>query len=321
MSRILIIDDDDSVREELKERIESMGHESEEAACQDNALAKLDEMVFDCVLLDLGIPVKYEGVARVDHGKNLLQRIVARVDAPPVIIITANSGPGHKLAVEMMKVGAKTFVSKPFDENPIEPEITWVLSTHRKKDNPGEPVKKTFSGGTLVLNSDGIEVSGVSVGGIKGNANIRRVVELLSQKNEKGIYRKLSAKTLAECISPQIAPATITSSIKDFRETCCNKLECGTNDVIKTNPGGGYQLAEWIEFRLGTEDSPLSQAEKDKAAVLQQIKKKAGRNRRQICDNTGIPATRVKSALSALVEGNVISLIGSGSAATYSIKE
>jgi len=42
-----------------------------------------------------------------------------------------------------------------------------------------------------------------------------------------------------------------------------------------------------------------------------------GETRRQISDNTGIPALRLKYALSALIEEEAIALIGSGSTATY----
>ncbi len=38
MSKILIIADDDSVRRELKERIEAMGHETAEATCLQTAV-------------------------------------------------------------------------------------------------------------------------------------------------------------------------------------------------------------------------------------------------------------------------------------------
>ena len=127
MKRILIIDDQEDVRAELRDRIESMNHESEEAASQDEAIRKLEDLAYDCVLLDLSIPLKNDGVTRIDHGRNLLQRIVAMPSAPPVIVITSHGLNGHKLAVEMINLGAATFVGKPFEDDPVEPKIQMVL--------------------------------------------------------------------------------------------------------------------------------------------------------------------------------------------------
>lgn len=90
MSKILIVDDEEDVREELKDRVSSMGHEHDDCASQEEARRLLEKGRYDLEVLDLAIPVKYEGVARVEHGKNLLQRIVSGESPPPVIVVTAN---------------------------------------------------------------------------------------------------------------------------------------------------------------------------------------------------------------------------------------
>ena len=321
MSRIIIIDDHEDVREELKDRINLMGHESEEASCAEEALAKLQETQFDCVLLDLGIPVKFEGVARVDHGKNLLQRIVGMKSAPPVIVITANGLDGHKLAVEMIELGAATFVGKPFDRDPIEPKIKMVLARRASSSESASRPQKEFKGGVLVLHEDSIELCDVTVGGTRGNAYIRRVVELLAAKNPKGHYCKISAKDLATAINPQVTPPVLTSAIKEFRAACQQKLGCGTNDVILTQKGGGYQFADWIEVRIGRDESIKTQRDEDREAVLHQIKRHGTRTRRQISDVTGIPVIRFRAALSSLEDAQVVSLNGSGATAEYKLRK
>jgi CheY-like chemotaxis protein len=166
MKRILIIDDQEDVRAELRDRIESMNHESEEAASQDEAIRKLEDLAYDCVLLDLSIPLKNGGVTRLDHGRNLLQRIVAMPSAPPVIVITSHGLNGHKLAVEMINLGAVTFVGKPFEDDPVEPKIQMVLDRKGGKGATAQKSDKAFSGGVLLLNDDGIELCGVIVGGV-----------------------------------------------------------------------------------------------------------------------------------------------------------
>jgi DNA-binding response OmpR family regulator len=322
MKRILIIDDQEDVRAELRDRIESMNHESEEAASQDEAIRKLEDLAYDCVLLDLSIPLKNDGVTRIDHGRNLLQRIVAMPSAPPVIVITSHGLNGHKLAVEMINLGAATFVGKPFEDDPVEPKIQMVLD--RKGDNGATAQKsdKAFSGGVLVLNDDGIELCGVTVGGVRGNAIIRRVVEMLAQRTS-GKFRKASAQTLADALPTSVTPPTVTSAINEFRSQCTEKLaaahiKCGKNDVILTVKGGGYQFAPGIEVRVGNEETPALQVDQDCELLLKQFRRRNKMTVKQVRDSVEIPATRVKTALAKLAGQKAIEIVsGSGSTTTY----
>ena len=322
MKRILIIDDQEDVRAELRDRIESMNHESEEAASQDEAIRKLEDLAYDCVLLDLSIPLKNDGVTRIDHGRNLLQRIVAMPSAPPVIVITSHGLNGHKLAVEMINLGAATFVGKPFEDDPVEPKIQMVLD--RKGDNGATAQKsdKAFSSGVLVLNDDGIELCGVTVGGVRGNAIIRRVVEMLAQKTG-GKFRKASAQTLADALPTSVTPPTVTSAINEFRSQCTQKLaaahiKCGKNDVILTVKGGGYQFAPGIEVRVGNEETPALQVDQDCELLLKQFRRRNKMTVKQVRDSVEIPATRVKTALAKLAGQKAIEIVsGSGSTTTY----
>lgn len=320
MSRILIIDDNDEVREELRDRIAAMGHESEEAGTLEEALPKLNEMMFDCVLLDLAIPVRFEGVARIEHGKNLLQRIVAMKDAPSVIVITGHGLQGHKLAIECIDLGAATFAAKPFEDDPIEPKIERVLAKRaRQSAHNSTTVSSEFMGGVLVVRESSIELSGVYVGGSRSDAHIRKIILALREKGPSGGYCRLAAKSLAEAIGPNVSPQSVTSAIKDFRDQCSHKLGCGPNDVIRTLPGGGYRLVDWIDVRLGSGGGAATQIEQDREIVLSEIRKHGSRTLRQLSENTALTQDRLKSALSELRDRKLTTLIGSGKTATYSI--
>lgn len=323
MIRILVIDDQDDVRDELRERIASMNHESDEAASQEQALEKLGNLAYDLVLLDLKIPLSFGGVTRMEHGRNLLQRIVAMPAAPPVIVITSHYGPqGHKLATEMIHLGAASFVGKPFDDDPPEPKIAMVLARRKIRAQAAEGTEETFSGGVLLLHDDGIELCGVVVGGIRGNAIIRRVVEMLAQRTN-GKLRKASAQVLADALPKSVTAATVTSAIKEFRSQCSEKLamagmKCGKNDVILTVKGGGYQFAPGIEVRVGNEELPASQVEQDCELLLKQFRRRGKMTVKQVRESVDIPATRVKTALAVLMERKIIDIVsGSGSTTTY----
>jgi hypothetical protein len=222
----------------------------------------------------------------------------------------------------MINLGAATFVGKPFEDDPVEPKIQMVLD--RKGDNGATAQKsdKAFSGGVLVLNDDGIELCGVTVGGVRGNAIIRRVVEMLAQRTS-GKFRKASAQTLADALPTSVTPPTVTSAINEFRSQCTEKLaaahiKCGKNDVILTVKGGGYQFAPGIEVRVGNEETPASQVDQDCELLLKQFRRRNKMTVKQVRDSVEIPATRVKTALASLMERKMIDIVsGSGSTTTY----
>lgn len=90
----LIIDDHPGVREELQDRVQSMGHTFDSAGSQDEALQRLAERGYDYILLDLELPTRFGKTPLIPTGKNLLTQI--RMNPlhryTPVIVVTAH---GH----------------------------------------------------------------------------------------------------------------------------------------------------------------------------------------------------------------------------------
>lgn len=107
MARILIIDDEGSIRRTLKEILEFEKFEVDEAADGLEGLAKLKAHTYDVVLLDIKMP-------RMD-GMEALERIQEIRPQLPVVMIS-----GHATidtAVESVRKGAFDFISKPPDLN------------------------------------------------------------------------------------------------------------------------------------------------------------------------------------------------------------
>jgi len=106
MSRILIADDESSIRFVLKEALEGAGHEVFEAADGQEARRRLVEESFDLAFLDIRMP----GVS----GLDLLDELRAREpEGPLLVIMTAQNT--FENAVEAMKRGAFDYLTKPFD--------------------------------------------------------------------------------------------------------------------------------------------------------------------------------------------------------------
>ncbi len=111
MSRILIADDESSIRFVLREALEGAGHEVEEASDGQEAREQLASGRFDLAFLDIRMP----GTS----GLDLLDELRGRgPDGPLAIIITAQNT--FQNAVEAMKRGAFDYLTKPFDLAQVE---------------------------------------------------------------------------------------------------------------------------------------------------------------------------------------------------------
>ena len=101
--KVLVVDDDGGIRDALRMILEYEGYEVLSAPDGKTALSDLDATRIDAVLLDIKMP----GM----DGFEILDRIVARDDAPPVLMI---SGHGDiATAIEATRRGAVDFLEKP----------------------------------------------------------------------------------------------------------------------------------------------------------------------------------------------------------------
>src|SRR3984893_12778185 len=116
--KILVVDDDAGIRDALRMILDYEGYEVLSASDGKAALAELDSTRIDAVLLDLKMP----GM----DGFEILDRIVAREDAPPVLMI---SGHGDiATAVEATRRGAVDFLEKPLQRERILVSLRNALS-------------------------------------------------------------------------------------------------------------------------------------------------------------------------------------------------
>jgi two-component system nitrogen regulation response regulator NtrX len=109
MAKILLIDDEASIRAALKEILE---YESHEVFSFDNAQAGLDiltEQAFDLIISDIKMP-------KMDGLEFLAQVKALEVEAP-VVMITGHGS--VDTAVESLKKGAFDFLQKPLDLNRV----------------------------------------------------------------------------------------------------------------------------------------------------------------------------------------------------------
>ena len=108
--RILVADDETSVRDSLKSWFEEEGYQVDVAGSGKEALEKLTQQQWDIYLLDIKMP----GMDGLE-----LQKRIRKVD-PNSTIILMTAYASVETAVEAMKQGAYDYVVKPIDPDDLE---------------------------------------------------------------------------------------------------------------------------------------------------------------------------------------------------------
>ncbi|RZT00596.1 response regulator transcription factor [Cuneatibacter caecimuris] len=223
MTKILLVEDDRKIVENLREFLRREGFETEAAAGQQEALEKLENGSWDLVLLDISL--------KDGNGYAVCSAVRERFGVP-VIFLTA-SGDEYSV-VTGFDVGADDYIAKPFRPRELVSRIRNVL---RRNNRLGKIM----------------EYGGVSVDAVKGTVmkNGREVFLsaleyrlLLVFFNNMGIV--LSRNKLLEEIwdiaGEYVNDNTLTVYIKRLRD----KIEDDPQNpsVIRTVRGMGYKAGD-----------------------------------------------------------------------------
>ena len=159
MAKILVIDDEPSIRSVLRDILEMENYDVEEAKDGIDALSKVKKTKFDAAICDIKMP-------KMD-GMELLERINVLSPDTPVIMI---SGHGNiETAVEAVKKGAFDYISKP-------PDLNRLLITIRNALDKSSLVQETKVLKKKIKKSGGVQtIIGESEGIAKIKATIDRV--------------------------------------------------------------------------------------------------------------------------------------------------
>ncbi|HBH21998.1 MAG TPA: response regulator [Cytophagales bacterium] len=126
MAKILIIDDEKSIRNTLKEILEYEKYEVHEAQDGDDAIKKLESNQFDLALCDIKMPKK--------DGMEVLDYAIQNQIETPFIMVSAHGT--IETAVEAVKKGAYDFIPKP-------PDLNRLLITVRNGLDKSDLVQET----------------------------------------------------------------------------------------------------------------------------------------------------------------------------------
>lgn len=122
--KLLVVEDDDSLREVIVAVLSQRGFEVKATAAVDPAIKAVKEQQFDLVLSDFKLPGK--------NGIDLLRAIREMASKVPFILMTAYGSTA--MAVEAMKEGANDFITKPFEPDSLYDLLSQVIEHRRVLD-------------------------------------------------------------------------------------------------------------------------------------------------------------------------------------------
>src|SRR5258708_558893 len=118
---LLLVDDESAFREVIAERLIEQGFRVEQAGTGEVAVARLNDFAFDILITDLRLP-------SVD-GRQVLDEAFARY--PEIIAIVITGYGTVREAVEVTRLGAEGFITKPFQFEELLHELSVAIEKRK----------------------------------------------------------------------------------------------------------------------------------------------------------------------------------------------
>lgn len=134
MAKILIVDDEEKIREVIKEYAHFTGYETEESCDGMDALNKISTNKFDLVIMDVMMP-KLDGYTAVKE--------IRKNSNVPIIMLSARVEEYDKLFG--FEMGVDDYVTKPFSPKELMARVSAIL-------------KRTTGAKREIIKSDGLEI-------------------------------------------------------------------------------------------------------------------------------------------------------------------
>ena len=220
MYKMLIVEDDPTIADEVAAQIAPWGIEAKKADDLRNVMQVFAKFQPHIVLLDISLPFF--------NGDHLCEQIRA-VSKVPVIFISSASD--NMNIVMAMNLGADDFVSKPFDMNVLTAKVRALL---RRTYDFGASVPLLEHKGAILNTGDGsLSVNGEKVSLSK---NEYRILLCLMENKGKTVSREKLMERLWQT-DQFIDENTLTVNVNRLRK----KLDAaGLADFIETKFGVGY---------------------------------------------------------------------------------
>lgn len=224
MKHILIVEDDEDIREMISYNLQKSGFRVTALGTGDGAALEVDRLQPDLVVLDIMLP----GTDGIEVLKSL--RAEPSTEATPVIMLTARAQEADK--VVGLELGADDYMIKPFSPRELIARIKAVL----RRTLP-LPVNNVLKAGALVIDS---RKHRVTVDGTEAplTSTEFRLIEFLSRHPGEVFTRERILDTVFGYRSDAYE-RTVDTHIKTLRK----KLG-PARDAVETVRGAGYRFMD-----------------------------------------------------------------------------
>ncbi len=220
MHKILIVEDDEKLRNELETFLKNNGYIVFGLKSFDNCIEDILESNSDLILLDINLPFF--------DGEYICKEIRKKSEIPIIMVTSRDNEMDELLSINY---GADDYITKPFNTHILLARISSILKRTNKNDS-NKIVSEYF---TLNISESKLEKDGKEIDLTK---NERKILQCLLSSRNKIVSREEMMDFLWST-DEFVDDNTLTVNITRVR----NKLgEFGLKELLETKRGQGYIL-------------------------------------------------------------------------------
>lgn len=156
MYRILVVDDEENIREVIKEYAEFEGHQVSEACDGMQAIEMVKNNDYDIIIMDVMMP-RFDGYSACKE--------IRKIKQIPVLMLSARGEEYDKLFG--FEIGIDDYVVKPFSPKEVMARVNAIVKRNQgAKQAPAAPAPETVKFGGLEINFTSRDVY---IDGVKAN--------------------------------------------------------------------------------------------------------------------------------------------------------
>ena len=220
-THILVVDDDNRIRELLKEYLNENNYIISTAFDAEDAKIKITQFKFDLIVLDVMMPGQngYELTKEIKKNKKI-----------PIILLTAKGEVENR--IKGLELGADDYIGKPFDPKELLLRIKNIINKNKKIN-----LNKKYYVGIAEIDLN------------KMNIKLKEKIKKINSSEKKVLEEMLSnpGKTYSREMIGEISGINHERSIDVMITRLRQKIEVNSKNpkYLQTIRGSGYVL--WIE--------------------------------------------------------------------------
>ena len=222
--KLLIIEDEEGLRESIEEYFTEAGNICETAATYSAAMTKVELYRYDCILLDITLPG--------GNGISILKKLKENNFTDGVLIISAKNSLDDRL--QGLDLGADDYLVKPFHLSELKARVSAIIR------------RKMYNGSNLlVFNEISIDLQAKTVSVHDNPLKFTRkefalLIYFIANKGKVVSKNAIAEHLWGDGIDLADNFDFIYSHIKNIRKKL---VEAGANDYIQAAYGMGYKFA------------------------------------------------------------------------------